>query len=335
MFLSRRLALGSFSSVRYVHTVIPSEMPAGDLHKTGKTKLTSRPWAYTPFAKSSKLLMPLFKFETGEFSGNNLGLDHTIFNQPLRRDLVQQAVLWEERFGKVTTKFVKRVGDVAGSGAKPRPQKGSGRARQGNKRSPINRGGGKAHGPVPRELTISLPKKKRTKALKAALSAKLFEDKVLFVDSEKVSTHKSKFVNRLLEDFAHNRVLVVTPSDVCKNFEIGLKNIPKRETVTAQKLSVLDVLNADFLVFTQTGLTELETILKGRVANQYRMKHIPRGELPHDHLVVQKKEKIDIYTKIEREFKIDELEIPENFQVISPVLKTYIKDVEKASTSSE
>jgi len=180
---------------------------------------------------------------------------------------------------------VKRVGDVSGSGAKPRPQKGSGRARQGNKRSPLIRGGGKAHGPVPRDLTISMPKKKRTQALKAALSAKLFEDKVLFVDTEKLETHKTKLVNKILSDFEHNRVVVVTPTDVCSNFEIGLKNIPKRETVSAQKLSVLNVLNADYLVFTQDGLSELETILDGRVKNQYRLKHVPRGELPHDHLV--------------------------------------------------
>ena len=73
------------------------------------------------------------------------------------------------------TKHVKSIGDVSGRGAKPFPQKGRGKARQGNLRAPGRRKGGKAFGPVPREFMFPMNKKIRLIALKSILSAKLFE----------------------------------------------------------------------------------------------------------------------------------------------------------------
>ena len=67
--------------------------------------------------------------------------------------------------GKITTKLVKRVGDVSGSGKKPAPQKGRGKGRIGNLRAPQRSGGGKAWGPVPRDLTENINAKVRVKAL--------------------------------------------------------------------------------------------------------------------------------------------------------------------------
>jgi len=68
---------------------------------------------------------------------------------PLRRDIVSRSFHYFSVKGKVRTKMVKRSGDVAGSGKKPAPQKGRGKARIGNRRAPQRRGGGKAMGPVP------------------------------------------------------------------------------------------------------------------------------------------------------------------------------------------
>lgn len=93
--------------------------------------------------------------------------------------------------GKTVWKRVKTSGDVAGSGIKPAPQKGRGAARQGNKRAPQRAGGGKAHGPVPRSLEYPINNKQRLLALKIMLSAKLFEDKLIFVDSEELEYPKT------------------------------------------------------------------------------------------------------------------------------------------------
>lgn len=78
------------------------------------------------------------------------------------------------------------MGDVSGSGKKPTPQKGLGQARQGNKRAPQRRNGGKAHGPVPRDLTEKINGKLRLKAINIMMSAKLYEDRIILIDSEEI-----------------------------------------------------------------------------------------------------------------------------------------------------
>ena len=86
------------------------------------------------------------------------------------------------------------MGDVQGSGKKPRPQKGMGAARQGNKRAPQRHGGGKAHGPVPRDLTEKINGKLRLKAINIMMSAKLYEDRIILIDSEEIQVHKTKYL---------------------------------------------------------------------------------------------------------------------------------------------
>jgi len=137
------------------------------------------------------LQVPIFSMVTGEFKNETIKLDPEIFNQPLRRDLIHNVYHYWKNFGKKTYKLCKRSGDVAGSGKKPRPQKGSGNARQGNKRAHGRVGGGKAWGPVPRDLTFPINAKVRLLALKSMLSAKLFEDKLVFIDSEALEMPKT------------------------------------------------------------------------------------------------------------------------------------------------
>ena len=85
-------------------------------------------------------------------------------------------------------------GDVSGSGKKPVPQKGRGAARQGNKRAPQRSAGGKAHGPVPRDLTEKINGKLRLKAIQIMLSAKLYEDRIVLLDSEEIEFAKTKYL---------------------------------------------------------------------------------------------------------------------------------------------
>ena len=73
--------------------------------------------------------MPIYKFVSGHFSNEIVTLDPEFFNQPLRRDIVHNVFEYFEHRGKHLWKRVKTVGDVAGSGKKPAPQKGRGMAR--------------------------------------------------------------------------------------------------------------------------------------------------------------------------------------------------------------
>ncbi|GFP55764.1 hypothetical protein ACSS6W_008837 [Trichoderma asperelloides] len=89
---------------------------------------------------------------------------------PLRRDLLHLAVVYEGDNTRQGTASSKTRWDVHGSHRKMRPQKGTGRARQGSRQSPLLRGGGKSHGPHPRDFGTRLNRKVYDKAWRTALS---------------------------------------------------------------------------------------------------------------------------------------------------------------------
>ena len=99
------------------------------LPRTDEGLLVTQPWSQRPFDKSQELKMPIYSFITGRFANEYVSLDHDIFNLPLRRDIVHFAHEYFEHKGKSIWKRVKTLGDVAGSGKKPAPQKGRGAAR--------------------------------------------------------------------------------------------------------------------------------------------------------------------------------------------------------------
>lgn len=91
---------------------------------------------YDPFYSFIDKLHSILTRFTHPNSISHLELDPKHFNTQLRRDIVSKVFHYFNVKGKITTKLVKRVGDVAGSGKKPAPQKGRGKARIGNKRAP-------------------------------------------------------------------------------------------------------------------------------------------------------------------------------------------------------
>ena len=147
---------------------------------------------------------------------------------------------------------------VSGAGAKPAPQKGWGKARIGSKRSPLMRKGGKIHGPVPWDLSIDMPRKVRLLAIKTMLSVKLYEDKLIFMTSEKLPSHKTKLLAHCLQGFAHKWVLFVTPLNPDKNFTLAVNALENRWTISPQDLNVKDMLKADYVIITKDALVELE-----------------------------------------------------------------------------
>ena len=97
-------------------------------------------------------------------------LPATVFEQEVRKDLLHTVVRWQLASRRAGTHQAKTRGMVRGSSAKPFKQKGTGNARQGNKRSPLLRGGAITFGPEPRDYSYTLPKKIKKKAMKSALS---------------------------------------------------------------------------------------------------------------------------------------------------------------------
>ncbi|KAK3062000.1 hypothetical protein LTS18_005018 [Coniosporium uncinatum] len=94
----------------------------------------------------------------------------THLSLPLRKDILHRAIVYEGDATRSGTASTKWRDEVRGSGKKIRPQKGSGKARLGDKKSPMLRGGGRAFGPKPRDFSTGLQKKVYDLAWRTALS---------------------------------------------------------------------------------------------------------------------------------------------------------------------
>ena len=115
-------------------------------------------------------------------SSGNIELDENVFGQPVRDDILHRVVNWHLSKRRSGNHKTKQRSEIRGSTAKPFRQKGTGRARQGDKKSPHMRGGGVAFGPVVRSHSHKLPKKVRRLALKIALSVKHADGKLVILD---------------------------------------------------------------------------------------------------------------------------------------------------------
>ncbi|KAI5790135.1 ribosomal protein L4 domain-containing protein [Geopyxis carbonaria] len=107
----------------------------------------------------------------------------TFLHAPLRRDILHRAVIFEGDAHRLGRGKAKWRTEVHGSSKKIRPQKGSGRARLGDKKSPMLRGGGAAHGPKPRDFSTDLPKKMYSMAWRTALSYRYRQNELLVVEN--------------------------------------------------------------------------------------------------------------------------------------------------------
>lgn len=321
---------------RAVSTFIESEAKPQDLDRTSEEDILKRPWATSPFKENSELKMPIFSLTTGEYTGESVVLDHKHFNLPLRRDLVHSLVVYESKYGLKTYKTTLTKGTVAGSGKKPFPQKGRGKARQGNKRSPIFRGGGKAHGKVPRDFTIDINDKFKLKAQKTLLSALLYENRVIFIDSEEIETHKTKFLHAITKGFNKNKLLFLTPKEACNNFTLASGNIDWVKVINSTQFNARDVTNTDFLLITKQGLTELETIFEGCEHDLYRIENTPKEEMEHDRLLGRRiGKKPDFFEEAKKEFEQLNLDMDGDFKIYSKALHGYVDRAKEYSAERD
>lgn len=113
--------------------------------------------------------------------------------------VMHQAVVRQQANARVGTHSTKTRSDVAGGGAKPWRQKGTGRARQGSIRSPQWTGGGVAHGPLPRSYAQRMNRKMRRLALRSALSVKAGANQLVVMDALRMEQPRTKEMTALLD----------------------------------------------------------------------------------------------------------------------------------------
>jgi large subunit ribosomal protein L4 len=156
---------------------------------------------------------------------------------------------------------VKTRAMVRGGGRKPFKQKGTGRARQGTIRAPQMRGGGSVFGPTGREtFDQKMPKKMRRQALFSALSVKAAADQVAVLESFVREKPSTKEFALLLKAIGSTRKVLVVSAEKDVIIEKSVSNIPGVKFLTAGYLNTVDVMNADLVLFLESGLKKVEEI---------------------------------------------------------------------------
>src|SRR4030042_3361125 len=199
-------------------------------------------------------------YDVGNQKVSELELDDRVFGAKINDSLFHEVVrktLASQRSGTAATK---NRADVRGGGAKPWKQKGTGRARAGSRRSPLWRGGGTMFGPMPRDYSFSLPKKVKKAALRAALSLKRKDGKLILLDQFQGEGFKTRQVLEVLKRFQVEDALIVTGE---KNvfLERSARNIPKVQVLRYEGLNVYDILHHEHLILLSPVVERIQGVL--------------------------------------------------------------------------
>ena len=193
---------------------------------------------------------------SGEAAGT-AELPDAIFAAKVNVPLIHQVVIAQRAAARQGTHSTKTRGMVSGGGRKPYRQKGTGRARQGSTRAPQFTGGGVSHGPVPRDYAQKTPKKMKAAALRGALSDRAANERVFvvtaFVEGDVPRTKDAIAVLATVTGGADRNILVVTTHDDEITWK-SLRNVPEVHLLAEDQLNTYDVLDSDYLVFTQAAL---------------------------------------------------------------------------------
>ena len=161
-------------------------------------------------------------FSTDGKELRTITLDDSIFGLPVNEDVIYYAINNELANKRVGTACTKTRSEVHGSNAKPYKQKGTGHARRGDKKSPINVGGGTIFGPKPRDFGFDLPKKVKRLAMKSILSLQAQSDRLTVVEDFTVESGKTKDLLKVLNNFAKDeRTVVILKDDDAKIKQAG------------------------------------------------------------------------------------------------------------------
>jgi large subunit ribosomal protein L4 len=188
-------------------------------------------------------------------------LSDKVFGAPVNQHLVWEAVNHYLAKGRAGTASTKTRSEVAGSGRKLWKQKGTGRARVGDIRTPKWRGGGTVHGPKPRSFDYAFPKKKRRGALRCVLSDKLSNGQLKIVENWQLETHKTKNFKGILAQLGQEkRTLVVDDRDNEKLLWAS-RNLPEVKFVAPSALNVHDLLKYENLVISKDAVMAVQEVL--------------------------------------------------------------------------
>ena len=180
-----------------------------------------------------------------------------VFNVSVKPHVLHEVVTMQLANRRSAHPKVKHRGDVVGSTRKLYRQKGTGRARRGDIKSPLLRGGGVIFGPDGRKYAHQLPKKVRKLALRMALSSKLQEKALMVLDGFDMAEIKTKTFVSTLKALKLTSALIITEAQN-HNLERSSRNVPAVKVLRSEGLNVYDVLKHDVLVLVQPAIKTIE-----------------------------------------------------------------------------
>ena len=188
-------------------------------------------------------------------------LAEDVFSVPVKSSILHEVVTMQLANRRSGTAAVKHRSDVKGSGRKLFRQKGTGRARRGDIKSPLLRGGGVVFGPDGRKYTKKVTKKVRKLALKMALSGKVLENDLMVLDQFELDQIKTKDFVRVLNALKLNNALIVT-DNTNDHLELSSRNVPHVKVLRSEGLNVYDILKYRTLVLLEPAVKNIEGRLR-------------------------------------------------------------------------
>ena len=203
------------------------------------------------------------KIELKNITGKAVGsidLDDAVFGAEVHEHLLWEAVKWQLAKRRAGTASTKRMGEVRGTTKKIWKQKGTGQARHGARKAPIFVGGGSVFGPKPRDYEYDMPRKAKKAALRAALSLRASEQKIVVLDNFSTDG-KTKSVAAAIKALGGNKTLLVD-AKTNENLVRGARNLAASQWLAPEGLNVYDILRHDTLVLTKDAANAVTEALK-------------------------------------------------------------------------
>lgn len=180
-----------------------------------------------------------------------------VFGVTVNVALVHQVVKAQLASRRQGTAKTKTKAEVRGGGRKPFKQKGTGNARQGSTRSPLNPGGGQSFGPLPRDWSQRTPKEMVRGALRSILSDRMKSDRILVIDEFKLSERKTKLADKMLrQDLGAEKALIVDLPN--ENLELSARNLKGIRVLRVEGINVYDIVRHEWLILSQKAVKAIE-----------------------------------------------------------------------------
>jgi len=209
------------------------------------------------------------KNSKGEESGV-IELADFVWAAKMNGPVLHQVVNAQRANKRQGTHDTKTRSDIVASGRKLGRQKGAGRARHGDRKSPTMRGGGVAHGPHPRSYRQRIPTKVRRLALRIALSDQLRRGNVTFVEELGIAAPKTKDLADILQAVSDTERLLLITTGENEIIRKSASNLTAVEVQTADLLNPLQVTGARHLLFTQNAAQRVDEIWNAPSARPVR-----------------------------------------------------------------